>query len=376
MGEPVQHKQQSDKIPNKKQRSKSRNNKSKEKTKQGRSKEDKNIKKSDEEQNDGAAEKQRAQQNNLQIMVPDSSEKLEPYLLIEYNFVENLTYERCQEYIDIKSSCHFVQQRGKQFSGDAKFASISQMKMNSPSTRKDDLINMFYMLVYLTNLDLPWCDYLFCMPCNSQQKTFRMVLQKKQETTLSKLAKLYQLPEEFQIIGNEIELMKFNSYPNYTMIQKHFKAIIDKEKPNQQVFKWRRQQINDQKWYAKVLSGIEQLLINQSDFDSQSVNNLESKEIELSMRIDNFQRNEDKYKTQQNEPLRVSTFNYHKHLYDESHVSETILNKTDHTSNNISQNRTINNLMQKTQKSQIFTSKLTDDNIQKRQERLDSSNCQ
>lgn len=68
------------------------------------------------------------------------------------------------------------------------------MRMWTPSSRKDDLTNLFYLLVYLRTMDLPWCDYLFCMPCDSQQKTFKMVLAKKEEMTLGKLAKQYGLP--------------------------------------------------------------------------------------------------------------------------------------------------------------------------------------
>lgn len=56
-----------------------------------------------------------------------------------------------------------------------------QMKMWTPSSRKDDLINIYYILIFLKNLDLPWCDYLFCMPVDSHQKTFKMVLNKKEE---------------------------------------------------------------------------------------------------------------------------------------------------------------------------------------------------
>lgn len=53
--------------------------------------------------------------------------------------------------------------------------------MWTPSSRKDDLINIYYILIFLKNLDLPWCDYLFCMPVDSHQKTFKMVLNKKEE---------------------------------------------------------------------------------------------------------------------------------------------------------------------------------------------------
>lgn len=101
------------------------------------------------------------------------------------------SFERCSLFKDVKTNKHFKQVKSQTFSGDAKFSSISQMKMYTPSTRKDDLINLFYLMIFLRTMDLPWCDYLFCMPCDSHHKTFKMVLAKKEETTLSKLAKEY-----------------------------------------------------------------------------------------------------------------------------------------------------------------------------------------
>ena len=49
------------------------------------------------------------------------------------------------------------------------------MKMHS-SSRRDDIINLVNMLIYYKTMDLPWCDYLYCMPCESPERTFKMVL--------------------------------------------------------------------------------------------------------------------------------------------------------------------------------------------------------
>lgn len=67
-----------------------------------------------------------------------------------------------------------------------------------------------------------------------------MVLDKKEETTLSKLAKLYEMPKEFLVIAVEIELLKSNDYPNYSIIAKNLQAIIDATKPGKRLFKWKR----------------------------------------------------------------------------------------------------------------------------------------
>ncbi len=63
------------------------------------------------------------------------------------------------------------------------------MKAKGPTTRKDDLINWMYIMIFLKNMELPWCDYLYCMPCESHYETFKLVILKKEEQGLSKLAK-------------------------------------------------------------------------------------------------------------------------------------------------------------------------------------------
>ena len=90
------------------------------------------------------------------------------------------------------------------FTGDAKFASVQQMKMQTPS-RRDDILNLMYMLIYFKTMDLPWCDYLFCMPCDSAEKTFKMVLQKKEQFALEQLAALYEFGPEFQQICSIVD---------------------------------------------------------------------------------------------------------------------------------------------------------------------------
>jgi len=44
------------------------------------------------------------------------------------------------------------------------------------------------MMIYFKTMDLPWCDYLYCMPCESPEKTFKMVLYMKEKYSLTQLA--------------------------------------------------------------------------------------------------------------------------------------------------------------------------------------------
>eukprot|EP00347_Sterkiella_histriomuscorum_P021417 403334049 len=256
------------------------------------------------------------------------------------------SYERCQEYRDPQTLEHYKQKRGSTFSGDAKFASINQMKMYTPSTRRDDLINLFYLMVYLRTMDLPWCDYLFCMPCSSHQKTFKMVLQKKEDMTLSKLTRQYQLPSQFMEIAKLIENLKIDQYPNYILINNLLQEVVNNAKPHKRELQWRRLVKSSETIMNKNLSGVQELLDEKIDF---LTNSLKFDSVEMDMTnivfqnektclshvdIDNLNLVEEKNKNHPIKARNTSVFNYHKFLQDESFASDSFFSKTRLTINN------------------------------------------
>jgi len=125
------------------------------------------------------------------------------------------------------------------FSGDVKFASVNQMLMRT-SSRKDDLINLITVLMYFKNMDLPWCDFLFCMPCSSQEKTYNLILQKKKELKLHELALINNFSSEFVQIVEDIEGLEFEEKPKYGLYRSLFKQIIDKAPPSGRKVQWKR----------------------------------------------------------------------------------------------------------------------------------------
>lgn len=114
----------------------------------------------------------------------------------KHDKVSLFSFERCTPYKDVLKGKHNPMTRLQYFAGDAKFSSVQQMKMLS-SSRRDDLINLMQMLIYFRTMDLPWCDYLFCMPVDSAEKTFKIILAKKEQYDLVSLAKQYGLSEDF-----------------------------------------------------------------------------------------------------------------------------------------------------------------------------------
>ena len=113
------------------------------------------------------------------------------------------------------------------------------MKMLT-SSRRDDIINLMQMLIYFRQMDLPWCDFLFCMPCDSPEKTFRIVLQTKEQYTLRQLAEQYGFSTEFQDLAIIVDRMKYDDYPNYARMTRVLEKILERDsEEGPPVFQWK-----------------------------------------------------------------------------------------------------------------------------------------
>lgn len=161
-------------------------------------------------------------------------------LSAKHDKVAFLSLDRCIPYKDTARDHHFPLKPVNMFQGDVKFSSIYQMKMYT-SSRRDDLINWMYMLIYLRQMDLPWIDYLTCMPVSSAQMTFQMALQSKEQFTLKQLAKKYDLAAPIVEIASMVDRLQFEQYPNYQKMGKLLRQVVA-EGQTQPVLQWKRQQ--------------------------------------------------------------------------------------------------------------------------------------
>ena len=160
-----------------------------------------------------------------------------------------------------------ISQSPQYFTGDAKFASISQMMVDGPSSRKDDLINLLYLMIYLRAIELPWCDFLQCMPCDSHEKIFQMVLETKNIYDFERLLKRYKMPKEFNQIASLIENLEHFEFPCYSKIKGLLMAVVNKEQPPHRVYQWHRPLRNE--ICSKMFSDIECLLQEDAEDDSK-----------------------------------------------------------------------------------------------------------
>ena len=122
-------------------------------------------------------------------------------------------------------------------------------KINMEKMRTFEIMRYFFPVpsclpLHGLPMDLPWCDFLFCMPCDSPEMTYKMVLSQKEQFSLTELAKQTEFSDEFQDLCKLIDNLSFEDYPNYQRITKILSGIVEMRFPDQpenRVFQWKRQ---------------------------------------------------------------------------------------------------------------------------------------
>lgn len=72
------------------------------------------------------------------------------------------------------------------FYGDTKFSTCNQM-CTTQTSRKEDLTSFFYLAIFLLEKELPWSDYVDCMPFKDKHQTFALIVDEKKKRRLSTL---------------------------------------------------------------------------------------------------------------------------------------------------------------------------------------------
>jgi len=103
------------------------------------------------------------------------------------------------------------------FAGSVKFASINAHN-GFELSRRDDLISLFYVLVWLSTENLPWIK-ISCL--GGSPKSESKLLATKQSNNLLKLS--YGLPKYFKLFAEEISQLEFEDKPDYELYRSFFK---------------------------------------------------------------------------------------------------------------------------------------------------------
>ena len=120
------------------------------------------------------------------------------------------------------------------FRGTFNFSSINSME-GYESSRRDDLISIGYMLIYLIKGKLPWSKIKY----GTISEKYIKLLNLKKNTTNEELCK--NLPSEFCDYIKYVKSLKFQEEPNYLYLKNLFIKVLDKmHETNDLYFSWRK----------------------------------------------------------------------------------------------------------------------------------------
>ena len=125
-----------------------------------------------------------------------------------------------KRYRDPVTEKHILHRKGRSLTGTPRYASINN-HLGVEQSRRDDLESIAYVLIYLIRGSLPWQG----MHADTPQKKYRMILKKKQDTTVEELCR--DMPVEFGEMLEYARGMRFDEEPDYKMLRKKFKNLYN-----------------------------------------------------------------------------------------------------------------------------------------------------
>ncbi|CDW89820.1 casein kinase i isoform delta-like protein [Stylonychia lemnae] len=174
----------------------------------------------------------------------------------ESSLVALIDFSVSQRYMD-QNSNHLPNEIKREFNGNIAFSSVYQMNGHSPS-RRDDLLSIFYLLLFLKEGQLPWSKHL-----NKQKKGYAFIQVQKEKGFIKNLIKYcnnLNFEEEpdynyiIQYMNQKINNLMFQTYWNmdwsnvtkdwicqYSFYEYKFKEMIKPQQYQNQCTKQNKQ---------------------------------------------------------------------------------------------------------------------------------------
>ena len=168
------------------------------------------------------------------------------------NVIYIIDFGLCRKYRSSKTGKHILPKVTGFISGTLKYASSNVIKGKEPS-RRDDIISLGYMLIYLYKRELPWLD-TFNNLNHLDEKKYIELINLKETNGNGELFR--NLPEELiEYIKYAINL-KFEEEPNYSFLRSLFNKIIYKNNLNYRILSFscnniKRKTYSSKKNYSK-----------------------------------------------------------------------------------------------------------------------------
>lgn len=135
-------------------------------------------------------------------------------------------------YRNIKTGEHIPMSEGRSLTGTARYASINT-HMGYEQSRRDDLLSIGYVLIYMLKGTLPWVG----ISAKTKKDKYDLIKEKKMETSAEELC-----GEEnpaFIKYFNYCSNLKFEEKPNYSYLRKLFRLVMkEKGYSNDYLFDW------------------------------------------------------------------------------------------------------------------------------------------
>ena len=135
------------------------------------------------------------------------------------NIIYVVDFGLCKKYRSSKTGKHILPMFTKKFNGTLKYASNSVVR-GKESSRKDDLISLGYVLIFLYKRNLPWNNKFSDLTVNQ----YLNVIYTKETNDNGKL--FNDLPQEIIDFMKYTQRLKFEEDPNYTLMKQYFINIL------------------------------------------------------------------------------------------------------------------------------------------------------
>ena len=172
----------------------------------------------------------------------------------------------CKRYISPKTGKHISEKITGKFNGTLIYSSPNVVK-GIESSRRDDLISLGYMLIYLYKRNLPWESNFL----NLNKEKYYQLIKLKETNGFKKLFK--DIPGKLSEYINYSRNLKFEEKPNYDYLRSLFTKIISK---NQIHYKIIPSLVNTRKSISPKKNDMENKILQLQDKKEEINNNFKT----------------------------------------------------------------------------------------------------
>ncbi|CAM0140263.1 unnamed protein product [Umbelopsis sp. WA50703] len=137
--------------------------------------------------------------------------------------VNIIDFGLAKKYRDPKSGLHIPYRENKSLTGTARYASINT-HAGCEQSRRDDLISLGYVLLYLFRGSLPWQG----LKATTKSQKYDRIMEKKITTSIKVLC--HGLPSEFSAYMTYVMALRFDDKPDYKYLRKLFRDLFTRER--------------------------------------------------------------------------------------------------------------------------------------------------